>query len=74
MKIPDAALVLAATEQERRGWIRYLRRMDDDYREEVRKLARPDFIKAFRRQIRSRKERESEFLPLKDLKRSKEYV
>jgi hypothetical protein len=55
MKIPDAALRLAATEQERLGWIRRLKRMDDEYREEV-KLAYPDLISVLERQIRSRKQ------------------
>lgn len=61
MKIPDAALALAATEQERLGWLRHLKRMDNEYREEAR-LVHPDFITASQRQIRPRKQRETEFL------------
>ncbi len=33
MKIPDAARLLAATEQERLGWVRYLKQIDDEYQE-----------------------------------------
>jgi len=57
MKISDAALRLAATEQERRGWIRHLKRMDDEYREE-RGLLRSDVIIVSQRQIFYRQERE----------------
>jgi len=57
MKIPDAALRLAATEQERLGWIRHLERIGEEYREQAT-LAYPELITAPQRQIRSRKQRE----------------
>ena len=55
MKIPNAARRLAATEQERRGWISHLKRMDDEYRA---MLAYAALITISERQIRSRKHRE----------------
>jgi len=57
MKISDAALRFAATEQERRGWVRHLKRMDDEYREE-RGLVRSDIIIASQRQVFYRQKRE----------------
>ena len=58
MKISDAALRLSATEQERLGWIRHLKRMDTEYREEMGLAS--GLIAASQRQIFSRKPRELE--------------
>jgi hypothetical protein len=56
MKIEDAALRLAATEAERLGWLRHLRRMDAEYRRSTM-LAYDDPIMASVGQIRARKRR-----------------
>jgi len=58
MKIPDAALLFAATEQERLGWIRHLKRMSDEYRKETTTLGYLDIITDSERQVRMRKLRE----------------